>query len=134
MIEPVAGNMGTVAPAAGYLEGLRKLTAEAGSLLIFDEVMTGFRLAFGGAQQLFGVTPDLTCLGKVIGGGMPLGGLRRSCRNHGQRGAPGAGVPSGHALRQSIGSRSRHGHREAAQAARPLWDAAGQGSTPCARA
>ncbi|MDF9408044.1 glutamate-1-semialdehyde 2,1-aminomutase [Pelotomaculum isophthalicicum JI] len=73
IVEPVAGNMGVVPPAAGFLEGLRRLTREYGSLLIFDEVMTGFRVAYGGAQQLYGVTPDLTCLGKVIGGGLPVG-------------------------------------------------------------
>jgi glutamate-1-semialdehyde 2,1-aminomutase len=71
IIEPVAGNMGLVAPAAGYLEGLRALTARHGSVLIFDEVMTGFRVAFGGAQARFGVTPDLTTIGKIIGGGLP---------------------------------------------------------------
>jgi len=73
VVEPVAGNMGVVPPAPGFLEGLRRLTREYGSLLIFDEVMTGFRVAYGGAQQLYGVTPDLTCLGKVIGGGLPVG-------------------------------------------------------------
>ena len=71
IVEPVAGNMGTVAPAKGYLEGLRRITQEAGSVLIFDEVMTGFRLALGGAQKVFGIDPDLTCLGKIIGGGLP---------------------------------------------------------------
>jgi glutamate-1-semialdehyde 2,1-aminomutase len=71
IVEPVAGNMGCVAPGPGYLEGLRRITKETGSLLIFDEVMTGFRLALGGAQQLFGIEPDLTCLGKIIGGGLP---------------------------------------------------------------
>ncbi len=71
IVEPVVGNMGCVAPAPGYLEGLRRITQETGSVLIFDEVMTGFRLAFGGAQQLFGIDPDLTCLGKIIGGGLP---------------------------------------------------------------
>jgi glutamate-1-semialdehyde 2,1-aminomutase len=73
ILEPVAGNMGCVPPAEGYLEGLREITAEYGTLLIFDEVMTGFRLARGGAQERFGVTPDLTCLGKIIGGGLPVG-------------------------------------------------------------
>ena len=71
IVEPVAGNMGCVPPAAGYLEGLRRITRERGSLLIFDEVMTGFRLALGGAQEVFGIDPDLTCLGKIIGGGLP---------------------------------------------------------------
>lgn len=73
IIEPVAGNMGVVAPAEGYLQGLRDLTKKSGSLLIFDEVITGFRLALGGAQAYFGITPDLTCLGKIIGGGLPVG-------------------------------------------------------------
>jgi len=73
IIEPVAGNMGVVAPQPGFLESLREITARAGSLLVFDEVITGFRLAYGGAQSLFGVTPDLTCLGKIIGGGLPVG-------------------------------------------------------------
>jgi glutamate-1-semialdehyde 2,1-aminomutase len=73
ILEPVAGNMGCVPPAAGYLEGLREITGEYGTVLIFDEVMTGFRLARGGAQERFGVTPDLTCLGKIIGGGLPVG-------------------------------------------------------------
>ncbi len=73
IIEPVAGNMGVVPPAAGYLKGLRDLTRRAGSLLIFDEVITGLRLGLGGAQQRFGVLPDLTCLGKIIGGGLPVG-------------------------------------------------------------
>jgi len=71
IIEPVAGNMGLVVPAAGYLDGLRTLCTKYGTLLIFDEVMTGFRVAFGGAQQLYGITPDLTTIGKVIGGGLP---------------------------------------------------------------
>jgi glutamate-1-semialdehyde 2,1-aminomutase len=73
IVEPVAGNMGCVLPAEGYLGALRALTARRGVLLIFDEVMTGFRVAYGGAQQLYSVRPDLTCLGKVIGGGLPVG-------------------------------------------------------------
>ena len=73
ILEPVAGNMGCVPPAEGYLEGLREITAEYGSVLIFDEVMTGFRVARGGAQERFEVTPDLTTLGKVIGGRLPVG-------------------------------------------------------------
>jgi glutamate-1-semialdehyde 2,1-aminomutase len=73
IVEPVAGNMGVVPPAPGFLEGLRRLTRDAGSLLIFDEVITGFRVARGGAQERYGVTPDLTCLGKVLGGGLPIG-------------------------------------------------------------
>lgn len=73
IVEPVAGNMGVVPPLPGFLEGLREITQQYGSLLIFDEVMTGFRVALGGAQQLYGITPDLTTMGKVIGGGLPVG-------------------------------------------------------------
>lgn len=73
ILEPVPGNMGLVIPKSGYLEGLRKICDREGIILIFDEVMTGFRLAKGGAQELFGVTPDMTTLGKIIGGGMPVG-------------------------------------------------------------
>jgi glutamate-1-semialdehyde 2,1-aminomutase len=73
ILEPVAGNMGVVPPEPEFLEGLRSWCAETGALLIFDEVMTGFRVALGGAQALYGVRPDLTCLGKVIGGGLPVG-------------------------------------------------------------
>lgn len=72
IVEPVVGNMGCVPPAPGFLEALRELTARHGSLLIFDEVMTGFRVALGGAQQRFGIRPDLTTLGKIIGGGLPM--------------------------------------------------------------
>ena len=73
IIEPVAGNMGLVPPAAGFLESLRAVTEKHGVILIFDEVMTGFRVAYGGAQTLYGITPDLTCFGKIIGGGLPVG-------------------------------------------------------------
>jgi glutamate-1-semialdehyde 2,1-aminomutase len=73
IVEPVAGNMGVVPPSPGFLEGLRAVCDEYGSLLIFDEVITGFRVALGGAQERFGVTPDLTTLGKIIGGGFPVG-------------------------------------------------------------
>lgn len=73
IVEPVAANMGVVAPVAGFLSGLRELTHRAGALLIFDEVITGFRVAQGGAQELYGVRPDLTVLGKIIGGGLPVG-------------------------------------------------------------
>jgi glutamate-1-semialdehyde 2,1-aminomutase len=73
IVEPVVGNAGTIPPAAGFLEGLRALTTQDGALLILDEVMTGFRLSLGGAQQLYGVVPDLTTLGKIIGGGLPCG-------------------------------------------------------------
>ena len=73
IVEPIAGNMGVVAPAPGFLEGLRAICNEDGALLIFDEVITGFRASYGGAQALLGVTPDLTALGKIIGGGLPVG-------------------------------------------------------------
>lgn len=73
ILEPVVGNSGFIPPDAGFLEGLRLITQENGALLMFDEVMTGFRIAYGGAQEKFGVTPDLTTLGKVIGGGLPVG-------------------------------------------------------------
>jgi glutamate-1-semialdehyde 2,1-aminomutase len=73
ILEPVAGNMGTVPPRPGFLEGLRELCTNQGIVLIFDEVMSGFRVAYGGAQQLYGVTPDMTTLGKIIGGGLPVG-------------------------------------------------------------
>lgn len=73
ILEPVAGNMGCVPPAEGYLERLREITQAYGTVLIFDEVMTGFRLARGGAQERYGVVPDITCLGKIIGGGLPVG-------------------------------------------------------------
>ncbi len=72
VVEPVAANMGLVAPAPGFLDGLRTACDRAGALLVFDEVITGFRVAPGGAQEVYGVTPDLTCLGKVVGGGLPL--------------------------------------------------------------
>ncbi len=108
IVEPVAGNMGLVPPARGYLEGLRALTEHAGALLVFDEVMTGFRVAWGGAQTLFDVEPDLTTLGKVIGGGLPIGayGGRRELM---QQIAPAgpvyqAGTLSGNPLAVAAGS------------------------------
>lgn len=84
IIEPVVGNMGCIAPDPGFLNFVRELTKRHGAVLIFDEVMTGFRLARGGAQELYGVTPDITCLGKIIGGGLPVGaygGSRELMRN-----------------------------------------------------
>jgi len=84
IVEPVVGNMGLVPPVDGFLETLREETRKAGSLLIFDEVMTGFRVAYGGAQTLYGITPDISCFGKIIGGGMPVGayGGRREIMAH----------------------------------------------------
>jgi glutamate-1-semialdehyde 2,1-aminomutase len=73
IVEPIAGNIGVVPPRDGFLTGLRDLTSRSGALLIFDEVISGFRAAAGGAQQIFGIKPDLTCLGKIIGGGLPVG-------------------------------------------------------------
>ena len=73
IVEPVAGNMGVVPPLPNFLEGLRSLTSDHGALLVFDEVITGFRVTYGGAQHLYGITPDITCLGKIVGGGMPVG-------------------------------------------------------------
>jgi glutamate-1-semialdehyde 2,1-aminomutase len=73
IIEPVAGNMGVIPPQAGFLSGLREITRQHGALLIFDEVITGFRIAWGGAQEVSGVRADLTCLGKIVGGGVPVG-------------------------------------------------------------
>ena len=73
IVEPIGGNMGVVPPKPGFLEALREITQKAGALLIFDEVITGFRVSLGGAQKLYGVTPDITCLGKIIGGGLPVG-------------------------------------------------------------
>ncbi|MDR1412367.1 MAG: glutamate-1-semialdehyde 2,1-aminomutase, partial [Actinomycetes bacterium] len=84
IVEPVAGNMGVIPPADGFLQGLRDLCDEFGALLIFDEVITGFRLALGGAQECYRITPDLTTLGKIIGGGFPVGafGGRRDIMEH----------------------------------------------------
>ncbi len=99
IVEPVGANVGVVAPAPGFLEALRDLTTANGAVLIFDEVITGFRLARGGAQARFGVTPDLTTLGKIIGGGLPVGayGGRADLMRH--IAPEGGGVPGGHAQR-----------------------------------
>lgn len=84
IVEPIMGNAGVIPPAPGFLDGLRRITRQYGALLIFDEVITGFRVAYGGAQSLYGITPDLTCLGKVIGGGLPVGayGGKREIMEH----------------------------------------------------
>ena len=107
IIEPVVGNMGCVPPQPGYLEAVRKLTKENGALLIFDEVMTGFRLARGGAQELYGITPDITTLGKIIGGGLPVGaygGSRKLMNNIAPAGSIyQAGTLSGNPLSMTAG-------------------------------
>jgi glutamate-1-semialdehyde 2,1-aminomutase len=107
IVEPVVGNMGTVVPEHGFLQGLRELADRHGALLVFDEVITGFRLAWGGAQSRFGVTPDLTCLGKVVGGGLPLAAVAGR-RDIMERLAPGgavyqAGTLSGNPLAVAAG-------------------------------
>ena len=107
IIEPVVGNMGCVPPLPGYLEAVRKLTRDHGALLIFDEVMTGFRVARGGAQERYGITPDITTLGKIIGGGLPVGayGGSREIMNHIAPAGPiyQAGTLSGNPLSMTAG-------------------------------
>jgi glutamate-1-semialdehyde 2,1-aminomutase len=107
IVEPFAGNMGLVRPREGFLAGLRRVATETGALLIFDEVITGFRLARGGAQQLVGVAPDITCFGKVIGGGLPIGayGASRSVMEHIAPAGPvyQAGTLSGNPLATAAG-------------------------------
>jgi len=108
IVEPVAGNMGCVTPGPGYLQALRELTQESGALLVFDEVMTGFRLAPGGAQAILGITPDLTCLGKIIGGGLPVGAYGGPARIMDQVAPEGpvyqAGTLSGNPLAMAAGN------------------------------
>jgi len=107
IVEPVAGNMGMVPPDAEFLEALREITEKNSTLLIFDEVMTGFRVAYGGAQSLYGITPDLSCLGKIIGGGLPVGayGGRRDIMAHVAPQGPvyQAGTLSGNPLAMAAG-------------------------------
>ncbi len=116
IIEPVAGNMGCVPPKPGYLETVRKLTNAHGSLLIFDEVMTGFRIARGGAQERYGVTPDITTLGKIIGGGLPVGayGGSRELMNNIAPAGPiyQAGTLSGNPLSMTAGLVTLHRLRD----------------------
>ena len=145
VVEPVAGNMGCVPPEPGFLEGLREITQQHGALLLFDEVMTGFRLAYGGAQERFGITPDLTTLGKVVGGGFPLAayGGRREIM---ERMAPAgpvyqAGTLSGNPVAVSAGlaqlelleDRAAYGVLEArgAQLEAGLREAASATGVPC---
>jgi glutamate-1-semialdehyde 2,1-aminomutase len=108
IVEPVAGNMGVIPPAPGFLETLREETKKVGALLIFDEVITGFRVSLGGAQNLFGITPDITCLGKIIGGGLPVGaygGSREVMDNISPVGAVyQAGTLSGNPLAMAAGN------------------------------
>jgi glutamate-1-semialdehyde 2,1-aminomutase len=107
IVEPIAGNMGLVSPVEGFLQRLRQLCDQYGCLLIFDEVMTGFRVAYGGAQQLYGVVPDLTCFGKIIGGGLPVGayGGRRDLMSQVAPSGPvyQAGTLSGNPLAMAAG-------------------------------
>ena len=107
IVEPVAGNMGCIPPVPGFLQGLREVTSDDGALLIFDEVMTGFRVSRGGAQALYGVTPDLTTLGKIVGGGLPVGafGGRADIMSHIAPEGPvyQAGTLSGNPLAVSAG-------------------------------
>ena len=116
IVEPVAGNMGVVPPAEGYLAGLRAACDRTGALLVLDEVITGFRVACGGAQERYGVRADLTCLGKVIGGGLPVGafGGRRELMARAR--ARGALLPGRHALGQPAG---HHGRRRRSCASWP---------------
>jgi glutamate-1-semialdehyde 2,1-aminomutase len=107
LLEPVAGNMGLVPPRPGYLELLRELTRKHGALLVFDEVMTGFRLAYGGAQERYGIQPDMTALGKIIGGGLPAAayGASSAIMNHVSPAGPvyQAGTLSGNPLAMAAG-------------------------------
>ncbi len=103
IVEPIAANMGLVPPADGFLKSLRDITARHGALLIFDEVITGFRVCYGGAQTLFGITPDLTTLGKIIGGGLPVAAYGGRKRSDGSRCAAGSRVPGGNAFGKSAG-------------------------------
>ena len=144
IVEPVAGNMGVVPPAEGFLAGLRELTAASGTLLIFDEVMTGWRVHPQGAQVLYGVTPDLTCLGKVIGGGLPVGayGGRRDVMEMVAPAGPvyQAGTLSGNPLAMAAGIATIDGvaiggswaraEHAAAQAEQALTEAAARAKVP----
>lgn len=146
IVEPVAGNMGLVPPEDGFLDGLRRVTSRAGALLVFDEVITGFRLAYGGAQSYFDVTPDLTCLGKVIGGGLPVGayGGRREIMEQVAPAGPvyQAGTLSGNPLATAAGLatlrllRDSDPYRElalkGARLAAGLRDAVRESDPPCA--
>ncbi|MEM7682017.1 MAG: glutamate-1-semialdehyde 2,1-aminomutase [Planctomycetota bacterium] len=129
-VEPVAGNMGLVPPTEGYLRGLRDLCERHGALLLFDEVMSGFRVAYGGAQELYGVTPDLTCLGKVVGGGLPCAayGGREDVMRHVAPDGPvyQAGTLSGNPLAMAAGLATLEQLRDAELAHYADLEAAGE--------
>ena len=107
IVEPVAGNMGCVPPADGFLQGLREICDKNGALLILDEVMTGFRVSYGGAQALYDIKPDITTLGKIIGGGMPIGAYGGTRRPDEARLAARTDVPGRNAVGQSDRGRRR---------------------------
>ena len=117
IVEPVVGNAGCIPPAPGYLRGCAQIAAKHGALLIFDEVMTGFRVALGGAQELYGINPDLTTLGKIIGGGLPVGAFG-GARRHGPARAARPGLPGRNAQRQSAGNGRRNRDAQAPHRAR----------------
>ena len=112
ILEPVTGNMGVVRPTDEFIKGLRKACTENGTLLIFDEVMTGFRVAKGGAQEILGITPDLTTLGKIIGGGLPVGAYGGKKGNYGAPGTQRPNLSSRYPVRKSNGYDSRPGYPE----------------------
>ena len=120
ILEPVVGNAGFITPEPGFLEGLRELTKENGALLVFDEVMTGFRISYGGAQARFGVTPDLTTMGKVIGGGLPVGAYGGRADIMAMVAPGGSDVSGRNPERQSPGHDRRHQDPAASQATRQL--------------
>ena len=136
IVEPVAANMGLVAPAPGFLEGLRAACDAAGALLVFDEVITGFRLGRGGAQERYGVRPDLTCFGKVIGGGLPIGAFGGRADVMAYAGAARARVPGRHPVGEPAGHRRRARRPRPARRPTPTtsWPPSRAASPPAGRA